>query len=156
MIHAKQYKPPPSVDESMLPGLAYRDSGRPYRTRPVRSSAVDEEEAFDEIMLGLDDGIPEEELAHLQYRNSANTTPGFRFRTERPKGEHLCWRCGEKGHRMENCTNPRRVFCRDCGKPGVRRMNCPDCPKIQERIFCTWCGLIGPTTEECKCANSEN
>ena len=154
--NAKQYKPPPSMDESMLPGLAFKDGGRPYRPRPVRVNAMEEVEMIDELLLGLDDYVPEEELAHLQYRGNANTTPGTRSGPERPRTEGRCWRCGEKGHRMGDCRNPRRVFCRDCGKPGVRRMNCPDCPEIREQNFCTRCGLIGPTTEECKCARSEN
>lgn len=159
LIHAKQYKPPPSVDDSMLPGLAYRDSGRTYRPdrpRPVRVNAVEEEEILDDWLLGLDNYMPEEELAHLRYRNNANTTPGSRLGPEKPKSDGRCWRCGEKGHFMESCRNPRKVFCRDCGRPGVRRMNCPDCPTIREQTFCTRCGLIGPTTEECKCTSSEN
>lgn len=156
MFHAKQYKPPPSVDESMLPSLAYKDSGRPYRPKPIRVNAVEEEEAIDDLMLGLDDFMPDEELAHLRYRSNANTTPGSRSGPERPKVEGRCWRCGEKGHFMDGCKNPRRVFCRDCGKYGVRRTNCPVCPPIREQTFCTRCGLIGPTTEECECSRSEN
>ena len=155
--NAKQYKPPPSMDDSMLPGLAYKDSGRSFRPRPVRVNAMEEEaEILDSYMLELEDYLPEEELAHLQYRSNANTTPGFRSGPEKSKSEGRCWRCGEKGHRMSDCRNPRRVFCRDCGKVGVRRINCPDCPEIREQNFCTRCGLVGPTTEECKCARSEN
>ena len=156
MVNAKQYKPPPSADDSMLPSLAYKDSGRSYRPKPVRVNAVQEEETFDEMMLGLDDYVPDEELAHLRYRNSANTTPGGRPGADKLKPEGRCWRCGEVGHFMESCKNPRRVFCRDCGRYGVRRMNCPDCPTIREQVYCTRCGLIGPTTDECKCTNSEN
>ena len=51
MLNAKQYKPPPSLDESMLPGLAFKDSGRPYRPRPVRVNAVEEEEILDSLIL---------------------------------------------------------------------------------------------------------
>ena len=75
-IHSKQYKLPPNVDETMLLGFACKDSGRLYRSKPVRMNAMREEEIFDNAMLGFVEYILEKELAHLRYRCNANTMLG--------------------------------------------------------------------------------
>ncbi|KAH8355744.1 hypothetical protein KR084_011061, partial [Drosophila pseudotakahashii] len=35
-----------------------------------------------------------------------------------------CWNCGVPGHRYQECTGARRVFCYGCGKPETYKPNC--------------------------------
>ena len=161
IINAKQYRAPPSADESMLPSLAYHDGNRvqhrpdrPFKPTPaVKLNAVlsESENYHEEIdLLNFEDYFPEEELSNLRFRANANTTP----RSPYDKTRDRCYKCGDEGHYSKECPNPRKIFCRDCGKKGVRRLECPDCPKIKELIYCKKCGLVGVTSENCKC--SEN
>ena len=162
IINAKQYRAPPSADESMLPSLAYHDSSRsqprpdrPYRSNPaIKVNAVlPENEGYlvpETETLGFEEYYSEEELANLRFRANANTSP----RLPHDRTRDRCFKCGDEGHYSKECPNPRRIFCRECGRKGVRRMECPDCPKIKELIYCRKCGLVGETTESCKC--SEN
>jgi hypothetical protein len=40
-----------------------------------------------------------------------------------------CRRCGENGHFQRECRNPRKLFCWECGKLGVRTIEC--CKNLQ-------------------------
>lgn len=36
----------------------------------------------------------------------------------------VCYRCGEPGHTRVNCSNAQVLFCWDCGKKGVKTIDC--------------------------------
>lgn len=36
----------------------------------------------------------------------------------------LCFRCGESGHYRSSCSNPQILFCWNCGKKGVKTIDC--------------------------------
>ncbi|KAM8706660.1 hypothetical protein ACLKA7_010859 [Drosophila subpalustris] len=38
-----------------------------------------------------------------------------------------CWNCGGQGHRYQDCTGERRVFCYGCGKSDTYRPACNSC-----------------------------
>lgn len=51
-------------------------------------------------------------------------TPTGNKRTPRPVS---CWNCFKDGHRFNECSEPRRLFCYRCGFSGVTTPKCPAC-----------------------------
>ena len=39
--------------------------------------------------------------------------------------ETCCWRCGQRGHRRQECRQQARLFCSRCGQDGRLSRNCP-------------------------------
>lgn len=75
--------------------------------------------------------------------NRAQQRPSVPSRTSEP-----CFRCGELGHFVKECTNQKRIFCRSCGKRGVTAFSCPNC-NVTREPYCTGCGLVGYTRANC-------
>ena len=83
----------------------------------------------------------------LNLANSSSQTDfAEAFLVDFRTGE-LCFNCGEKGHFSRNCRNPRRVFCRICGKRGFYKYDCPNC--LIDFQYCTSCGLVGYSSSDC-------
>lgn len=37
---------------------------------------------------------------------------------------YICYRCGQAGHKRTSCSNPQVLFCWDCGKRGLKTVDC--------------------------------
>lgn len=46
----------------------------------------------------------------------------------------LCWNCNATGHRYQDCTAERRVFCYGCGKPDTYKPSCMKCNKHSKNL----------------------
>ena len=120
-----------------------------------------EDDINEDVLIDPDDEQFEEYLYQIRARPRANTTPrppGLMEPTNalRNRANDRCYRCGELGHYSDGCNRPRRVFCRQCGTPGVRRPECKKCPAFKQAEYCTKCGLIGTATDKCpECAGNQ-
>ncbi|KAH8391468.1 hypothetical protein KR200_005498, partial [Drosophila serrata] len=41
----------------------------------------------------------------------------------------ICWNCRKEGHRYQDCTAPRKVFCYGCGARNTYKPSCQRCLK---------------------------
>ena len=166
-INAKNYKSPPSFEDSLLPQLAFQDPNPAPLPNPVNRkprvplgvhsnlNAVNliefSEEPLEDYQDNIDDSF-EDYVFQLKSRPNANTTPRPPNYTEpqvRNRSNDRCYRCGEMGHYADVCSKPRRIFCRECGTYGVKRTECTKCPPLKSIDYCRKCGLTGVTTENC-------
>ena len=166
-INARNYKAPPSFEDSLLPQLAFQDPSpnpNPVFRKPRVTPGVHQNLNAIDLMEFTDDSYIEDSpvdtedpfedlLFQMRARPRANVTPRPPGNSEpnhvRNKSNDRCYRCGEVGHYSDVCTKPRRVFCRDCGTLGTRRSECTKCPPIKYMDYCRKCGLAGVTTENC-------
>ncbi|PWI75307.1 zinc finger domain-containing protein [Purpureocillium lilacinum] len=74
--------------------------------------------------------------------------------TVEPRGEadDKCFNCGEQGHRVAECPQPRDTACRYCKQEGHMVRDCPDKPAM----VCNNCGLEGHTRNNCENARNVN
>ena len=56
---------------------------------------------------------------------------------------------GEEGHFAKDCTNERRIICRNCDAEGHQSRECPK-PRDYSRVKCTNCQQMGHTKVRCK------
>lgn len=172
----KEYTPPPTPDKTHFPGSAYPDEGRTAR-RHIRAPAttlaqLNYEDELDKLIaetyLGIDESV---ELNNVTTPPSRGRSKDRQVRFEnrsrelknrsptpaassdkspvRQRAEGRCYRCGDKNHFINDCQNPRRVFCHGCGTRGIYRYECTQCPPITKEGHCKKCGLVGATSENC-------
>ena len=58
-----------------------------------------------------------------QARSAKTEWPTHRKESPYDRRSH-CWRCKQKGHRKQDCTNPSKLFCSTCGKDDVLTRDC--------------------------------
>lgn len=169
LIIARSYKPPPNVEDSLLPAMAYRDqrSSRPVH-QVLSNLCIDEStesQPSKDVNWEFAEELPPEEdgLYNVDYRQTRrfnnDPRPGGNFQNlnkfnQSPNtnkiGSHvqtLCYNCGRPGHLSRDCQNPKRIVCYKCGKTGVKFTTCPACHPPE--IFCTECGLVGYLKTNC-------
>lgn len=64
-----------------------------------------------------DDIFEDDVVADMQHRN----------------GNVTCWNCDSKGHRYDDCLEPRRIFCYGCGTKDVFKPRCRKCNPSENR-----------------------
>lgn len=167
---SKELKAPPPSNLALLPEFSYTENRKPVnnfrprepfiRARLAQLSVTPTElveDALSEIGSG-EDGQDSEELANLhtqrpkrpqaRYDRPSAQKPGLHVLSE--SSPSRCFNCGgSDGHFAKNCQSPRRVYCKDCGKFGVTRNNCPVCPVRGENSYCSKCGRTSVTSETC-------
>ncbi|TVY80499.1 ATP-dependent RNA helicase glh-4, partial [Lachnellula suecica] len=65
-----------------------------------------------------------------------------------PKG-HFAKDCPEEGHGKNECTNERKIVCRNCDAEGHQSRECPK-PRDYSRVECSNCKQKGHTKVRCK------
>jgi hypothetical protein len=56
---------------------------------------------------------------------------------------------GQEGHRAKECTEPRKLICRNCDEEGHTSKECPK-PRDYSRVKCSNCQEMGHTKVRCK------
>lgn len=59
----------------------------------------------------------------MEYRFSYSQTQSQKSRNSKWKRDFYCFRCGDKNHKVKNCSNP--IRCYNCGVVGHKRSSCP-------------------------------
>ena len=122
-INARNYKAPPSFEDSMLPQLAFHD---PNFAPIHRKEDNFEENIYSEMNDDFDDFLK------IQIFEIKPMTVVIVV------------------EKLATCAKPRRIFCRDCGSRGVRRTECQTSPPLKQTEYSNKkCGLVGVTTEKC-------
>lgn len=71
------------------------------------------------LSLSKPDNLNDETLAFVRHNHRSN-----------------CWKCDAPGHYYAECQSTvRRTFCKDCGKPGFTKNQCPDCERELQFTF---------------------
>lgn len=106
----------------------YKNMLPEYKLYFRRKEASSVEELI-ELGIEYEDKIDEQ---RKQSHNKSSSPPSKK--PEQPKSFSLlnnydrnecCWRCGQRGHRRQNCRNRSILFCSYCGKTNTKSVDCP-------------------------------
>ncbi|KAF3058289.1 Zinc finger protein GIS2 [Daldinia childiae] len=67
------------------------------------------------------------------------------------RGIPKCTNCGEIGHRIRDCPEPRKnkYGCRNCGQGGHMASDCPEPRRARDDVECRKCGGTGHFAKDC-------
>lgn len=70
--------------------------------------------------------IQAQEYENLRSEESSQKKSTRRVQTAVAENstKYVCYRCGEVGHSRAVCNKPQVLFCWDCGKKGVKTVDC--------------------------------
>lgn len=78
---------------------------------------------------------PEKNTKNPKIQSSSPQTHKANPKNEKIEQESIdkspnltCWNCDENGHRHNDCTEAKNVFCYGCGLKNVTKPKCPNCP----------------------------
>ena len=151
---ARNYKPPPTPERSLLPDLAYKDprvrkTDKRYEPRQERLHLLEEDDKNSSLEGSIDVAYLSVEKTNKQDKNKKpKNTPGQNPKPSTSKTNNpnpptpspdnsappndnrttiKCWNCSKPGHRFQNCEESRTKFCFKCGKKDVISPECPNC-----------------------------
>lgn len=76
------------------------------------------------------DQTPTEKPRGPPYRSSGRRAARTRDKDREesnPREFVVCFRCGQRGHYRNECTNSPKLCCHGCGREGVFQSECPEC-----------------------------